>query len=417
MTILQKTGKISKFIVLIVLLLSLFSCLKQKSIRELEDQKILNFIFQTALDFDTTRSEAIYHISYKGVGNNFIDDQRVTIIYSGFYQNNSNSSVYFIENDTAIITIGDRNIMKGWSEVLSLISEGGSGIIIFPYYIAYQDAQTPNIEENTSIYFYFRVLNENYWITQNTFFWNYIDKYANWNLTIFEDSLCYIKYFDGLGDVVNQNQTRVDYLLANIYDTIKDISDDFLIDINDENITQGLKEAVFLMREGEMGKIIVPPSLGYTDNNIFDIEPYSALVYEVRAKSDDPNIEENSKINKYIFVNNLDPDTIFTNGIYKFQNHDPDDGNIATYLNANIFYSDSVYLINNESNVFSCQNCTKSLNASNFNNGVLFCLLNMKKGEHATFIIPYSEAYGINGSGEIPPYATLVYKVKIMDVF
>ncbi|MDR2839779.1 MAG: FKBP-type peptidyl-prolyl cis-trans isomerase [Paludibacter sp.] len=43
-------------------------------------------------------------------------------------------------------------------------------------------------------------------------------------------------------------------------------------------------------------------------------------------------------------------------------------------------------------------------------------LLLMRKGEKATFIVPYYLAFGIKGNGaEVPPYTSVIYKIKVSD--
>ncbi|MEN9345927.1 MAG: hypothetical protein RLZZ60_1396 [Bacteroidota bacterium] len=49
--------------------------------------------------------------------------------------------------------------------------------------------------------------------------------------------------------------------------------------------------------------------------------------------------------------------------------------------------------------------------------GMYEILMRMKQGEKATFILPYDLAFGARGvEGMIPPYATLVYEVNILNV-
>jgi FKBP-type peptidyl-prolyl cis-trans isomerase len=43
-------------------------------------------------------------------------------------------------------------------------------------------------------------------------------------------------------------------------------------------------------------------------------------------------------------------------------------------------------------------------------------LLLMRKGESATFIVPYFLAFGIKGNGaEVPPYTSLIYKITVYN--
>ncbi|MDR1585054.1 MAG: FKBP-type peptidyl-prolyl cis-trans isomerase [Prevotellaceae bacterium] len=39
----------------------------------------------------------------------------------------------------------------------------------------------------------------------------------------------------------------------------------------------------------------------------------------------------------------------------------------------------------------------------------------MRKGESATFIVPWYIAYGMKGKGEIPPYTSVIFEVKLAN--
>ena len=75
-----------KKILLLVIITSFFfaSCLKQNAMKEVEDQRILNYIFDIGLDFDTTSSGAIFHKTYIGEGDFFSKNDIVPLIYTGF---------------------------------------------------------------------------------------------------------------------------------------------------------------------------------------------------------------------------------------------------------------------------------------------------------------------------------------------
>ena len=48
--------------------------------------------------------------------------------------------------------------------------------------------------------------------------------------------------------------------------------------------------------------------------------------------------------------------------------------------------------------------------------GWTIALMNMRVGDSARIIIPYMLGYGASGSGSIPPYSTLVFDVKLVDI-
>ncbi|MCM1076154.1 MAG: FKBP-type peptidyl-prolyl cis-trans isomerase [Bacteroides sp.] len=48
--------------------------------------------------------------------------------------------------------------------------------------------------------------------------------------------------------------------------------------------------------------------------------------------------------------------------------------------------------------------------------GWTIALTNMRVGDSARVIIPYKLGYGVSGSGAIPPYSTLEFDIKLVDI-
>ncbi len=402
--------KITQIFLIIIFVFS--SCFKQRTLKELESQQILSYISDLGLDFDTISSGVLLHKSYNGVGENFYENQKVKMIYSGY---NLDEEKYFVEDDSFEFFIGDRKILEGWNQTALLFAQGGSGIVIFPYDKAYGIEQTPDIPPYSTLVYFFRFISDNYRINQNSLFWRYAEQYDS-IMTIFDDSLCYVKYFEGSQQAVNQNDVAIDYSLYTLDDSLITKADSFMVDFSNSNSVQGLLEGILSMHQGEMGKILIPPSLSYTSENIYNLKPYTAIYAETRIIADDPDENQESRINKYIYTNNANPDSILSSGIYYFVDKQADEGAPSPTNGSRISYTDSIMLINHKYAVSKCEECNATLSNSNFFEGQISAIKLMKKGEEATFIIPYQKAYGSSGQGIIPPYATLVYKIKLTDV-
>lgn len=402
--------KTSFFLILFSVIFS--NCFKQRTLNELETQQVLSYIYDLGLDFDTLSSGVLYHETYFGEGSKFTKNQKITVIYNGY---NLDQQRYFTQNDTFSFIVGNRQILPGWNDVVSQLANGGAGIVIFPYNKAFDVYQTPDIPPYSTLIYTFHLLTENYRLQQNTSFWQYVEAYDS-ILTFYNDSLCYVKYFDGLGDLTTTNNLSIDYSLYTINDSLITNADSFFVDFSNPNIAKGLSEGLSEMYEGEMGKIMIPPSLSFTDDNIYNLKPYTALYAVARIISPDTKINQTSKINKYLFINNTSPDSILPSNIYYFIDKKAADTAISPLDGDIITYTDSLFLINHKYAINSCEECTTTLNSSNFFSGKYLSIKAMKKGEEAIFIIPYQEAYGSTGQGIIPPYATLVYKIKLIDI-
>ena len=48
--------------------------------------------------------------------------------------------------------------------------------------------------------------------------------------------------------------------------------------------------------------------------------------------------------------------------------------------------------------------------------GWKIALVNMRVGDSVRVVIPYKLGYGASGSGAIPPYSTLVFDMKLVDI-
>lgn len=49
-------------------------------------------------------------------------------------------------------------------------------------------------------------------------------------------------------------------------------------------LIEGWKEAFMYLKKGGKAKIIIPPTLGYGDNDLHDIPPHSILFFEIEIK-------------------------------------------------------------------------------------------------------------------------------------
>lgn len=47
--------------------------------------------------------------------------------------------------------------------------------------------------------------------------------------------------------------------------------------------------------------------------------------------------------------------------------------------------------------------------------GFATALQNMRRGDHWVVYIPYKLAYGVTGYGNIPPYSTLIFEIRLVD--
>lgn len=69
----------------------------------------------------------------------------------------------------------------------------------------------------------------------------------------------------------------------------------------------------------------------------------------------------------------------------------------------------SFALTENGDSIYRCRPCDMIT-------GFQLALTNMHIGDSVTTVIPYTAAYGVTGYGSIPPYSTLVFNIKLVDI-
>ena len=392
----------------------LFSCMKQKTLHDLKYQELYNYIDKSGMVFSTLKSGIYLHSNFDGIGSKFHKRDKVNLIFSAAYLDKNDKLEYFAKNDTFSFVVGNREILSAWNDIVVNFSVAGSGIAVIPYDKAYGKYHTPNIPPNSNLVYFFRFFSSDYSIDQLSIFYQYLGKSIQ-NVDFYADTLAYIKYFDGFDEYDSTNGTYIELSMSTLdNDSVFYNSDNYCFLGNNIVLPKGLVEGIKMMKNGEMGKIVIPPSLSYINDNTFGIKAYRSLYCVVRRKANNHKYEEESLINKFLYLNNFSPDSILPDSLYIIRNEKGAGSKIE--IGNKITYSDSLFLINSNTKIFGCNNCQKNVNSFNFKSWQLEALLLMYDGDKATFIIPYSIAYGSSGNGSIPPYATLVYYVYIKSI-
>ncbi len=195
----------------------------------------------------------------------------------------------------------------------------------------------------------------------------------------------------------------------------------------------GLNEGIGYMREGGMSQMFLPSSLGFGNNDYYTIPAYSTLIYDIELLKviPDPVEYENSLIQQYLEDNQFDV-LPFEDGLYYIETLEGTGLSPTTSSNVDIVYD--AYLIDgrmvNSSGVDVAQLKLDSylqgyISALHTVKGFRDGILKMKKGGEAIIIVPYNLGFGTNSVDVselgykyfIPPYATLVFEVQLVDIY
>ena len=132
----------------------------------------------------------------------------------------------------------------------------------------------------------------------------------------------------------------------------------------------------------------------YLEENDIEVEPTSTGLYYIQEKEGAGKNPEYGDLAVFNFVARFIDDEIFDTN------------------NDSIAQSDDIYKSKYSEIVYSPVRTIVGNNIAGIDEGIKM----MKPGGEAQFIIPSHLAYGENGLGVIPPYATLIYDIELMDV-
>lgn len=125
-----------KHLLTAVLALTLFiSCSKDGNIDYVakNEQEIIAYIAKNNLTAKRSDSGLYYVILNQGTGANPTATANVTVAYKGYYTNGN----VFDQSNTAGISFGLNQVIKGWTEGMQYFKTGGNGILLIPAHLGY----------------------------------------------------------------------------------------------------------------------------------------------------------------------------------------------------------------------------------------------------------------------------------------
>ncbi|MCC7302967.1 MAG: FKBP-type peptidyl-prolyl cis-trans isomerase [Bacteroidia bacterium] len=169
----------------------------------------------------------------------------------------------------------------------------------------------------------------------------------------------------------------------------------------------GFVEAVLLMGKGDRIEVIIPPNLGYKDQQAGAIPPHSTLKFEIELLETTPGLRP---------FNTKGKDTVKTASglkyiiVQKGNSLAPMTGDIVTihysgYLPDGKMFDSSVE--RGETIKFNLGGSLPGLDEG---------IGNMTEGAKFRIILPYMLAFGEGGRGPIPPKTDVIYDVELVSV-
>lgn len=231
----------------------------------------------------------------------------------------------------------------------------------------------------------------------------------------------YVELEPGTGEqVVKSNVVEIAYENALLDNTVIDSDTSYIFVPEVYSFITGMALGTLTMQEGGKNLVLIPSKYAYGNNtgllNGVNVPANSVLqstitLKDIRTRAEQKTWEE-AQILKYIEEQGFDSVSISDEGLYK-QILTEGDGEETPVAGVGITvdyegtFLDGTTFDEGVSAQFG-------LTANGLIEGFFDGVLTMKRNEEAVFIMVSDIAYGDRGSGAIPPFTPLVFKIKLL---
>jgi len=153
-----------KYLLSALLAFTLFiSCTKDiKSATPLDytaknEQEIKEYVTKNNLTVQRSETGLYYIINEPGTGAQPTASSNVTVAYKGYYTNGT----VFDQSNSAGISFGLNQVIKGWTEGIPHFKTGGSGILLLPAHLGYGSSDYNGIPGGSVLIFDVKLISVN----------------------------------------------------------------------------------------------------------------------------------------------------------------------------------------------------------------------------------------------------------------
>lgn len=151
-----------KYTFFAALLFFLVSCNDDKKTEQIDfnaqnEEEITKYIAENNLTAQKSSTGLYYIIDQPGTGERPSANSNVTVAYKGYFLNES----VFDESDSAGISFGLQQVIKGWTEGITYFKEGGSGLLLVPAHLGYGSFDTRGIPGGSVLIFEVNLISVN----------------------------------------------------------------------------------------------------------------------------------------------------------------------------------------------------------------------------------------------------------------
>lgn len=354
-----------------------------------------------------------------GTGEKIDNGKDVKIIYTGKYLKNNNG-VNFTQDSTLEFVAGSGELLDFWDEGILQMSKGGRAEFIVPSEKGgYAETPTGTVPEFSTLIFDIIITSEDKLVTElstlGQFIWD-----NNFEFQNPQNSPYYIETIKGTGKNATQvNPLKVTFIEKTIpdSDTISTAKEPTVFTLGNGTLPEAAEEQIKKMNDGGSAKILLPSTFAYGENGTDKVKPYTPMYYEVEIHSDNPVVQEMTKLSKYILANNIEEKST-ESGLY-YISYSKGDTTELVADNKQIIIKYNRYELDNVPSLDTAlmkKELEFKVGDESIIKGLTEGVKLMAKDGTARLIIPSKLAYGETQTDTISPYTTLIYDVFLKEI-
>ncbi len=356
----------------------------------------------------TTDSGLVYIETQAGDGRSPEEGDLVTMNIVGMLDDGTVFADTYTDGSPITATATDEDLFPGWKEGLLLMKEGGKARLIIPPDQAFgAEGAGGIIPPDATVTMDVELIKAESPPTPTDV--------KDSDLTTTESGLQYFDIVKGEGDMPKLGQEVVINYVAWLQEGKEFIarSDDqggeLTFAIGSDTVFPGWEEGVTTMQKGGKRLLVIPPDLALGDEGGGRIPPGATLLMEVELVDILPLVTPTAVD---------DADYTVTESGLKYFDLVEGDGAVAEE-GSEVTVNYTGWLTNNvkfDSSLDGGQPFTFTLGTGGVIPGWDEGVAGMKVGGKRQLVIPSELGYGETGGGSIPPNATLIFEVELLDV-
>ena len=234
--------------------------------------------------FKKTDSGLQYKIIKRGKGRKVEPSVRCFVAYSYFHKTDTTELKPIVELSTKDFIVGQEEVLKGWDEGFLLLKEGDSAVFKIPSSSAYGNKKVGPVLPNSTLYLFARLLK-----VQDAFF-----NHSGKDTLHFSSGLKKILVSKGSGDrpkpFDNVRMQFTGYVYSTkgfkqVFQSSYTNSAEAIFQLATGRMLKGMDEGVASMEVGEKSTLIIPPNLGFGDQQVGRLLPNTTLYIDIELLS------------------------------------------------------------------------------------------------------------------------------------